>query len=94
MHGDFATWLNFVIELHVCCQDTSGQAEADFRTFESEEKANDILHQQQEKLVTEAEKESATKKTLSNLLRLSQMQPRRTTLYHQQENLPWWLIQP
>lgn len=161
-HGDFATWLNFVTELHVCCQDTSGQAEADFRTFESKEKANEILRQQQEKLVTEAEKtmrmfetqmtvhddkykdlmnkyptgndllkqqltmlaaETSAQvlqigvtaaaclvspmaalvlskkgisdiKTLSNLLRLSQTQSRRTTLYHQQENLPWWLIQP
>ena len=55
MHGDFTTWLNFVSELHVCCQDTSGQAEADFRTFESKEKANDILRQQQGELVKRAE---------------------------------------
>ncbi|KAL9603545.1 MAG: hypothetical protein Q9219_001047 [cf. Caloplaca sp. 3 TL-2023] len=60
MHLDFATWLNFVSELHVSCQDTSSQSEADFRTFESKEKANEILRQQQEKLVGKAE---ATMKT-------------------------------
>ena len=55
MHGAFSTWLNFVSELHVCCQDTTSQAEADFQTFESKEKANEVLRDQQEKLVTKAE---------------------------------------
>ena len=60
MHTDFANWLHFVSELHVACQDTSSQAEADFRTFESKEKANDIILKQQEKMVSKSEETMKT----------------------------------
>ncbi|KAK6504765.1 hypothetical protein TWF481_006704 [Arthrobotrys musiformis] len=54
MHKKFTHWLNFVMELHEACQETSGHSEASFRTFESRQKADELLEEHQKQQVADA----------------------------------------